>query len=186
MTVISEIWVSTAIPSVSSMGLCHCCVDLRCCRHRNLTTPSAGFSFKNDGPLDMRMDQNQTVTAAEIVNGVIREKELSDIFFTSGEKCANPIVASCTARSFTIAKSNPFHFDDFNWRRSLRGLRTGRFRRRKKRTSNSSRDLRTSWLCESRGQSRARKGLEELFRGNCSRASNGTRRSRRRHQFSQP
>ena len=34
-----------------------------------IDTPSRGFSFKEDGPLDMRMNpSNQTLTAAEIVN----------------------------------------------------------------------------------------------------------------------
>ena len=28
-----------------------------------------GFSFQNDGPLDMRMDDRQTLTAADLVNG---------------------------------------------------------------------------------------------------------------------
>ena len=43
-----------------------------------------GFSFSLDGPLDMRMDRNQSLTAADIVN-TYEEKELSDIFFNWGE-----------------------------------------------------------------------------------------------------
>jgi 16S rRNA (cytosine1402-N4)-methyltransferase len=43
-----------------------------------------GFSFSFDGPLDMRMDQNQEITAAEIVN-TYSEEELADVFFHWGE-----------------------------------------------------------------------------------------------------
>lgn len=47
--------------------------------------PKRGFSFQNDAPLDMRMDQSQNLTASEIVN-FYKEKELSDIFFKFGEE----------------------------------------------------------------------------------------------------
>ncbi len=44
-----------------------------------------GFSFSLSGPLDMRMDQTQKVTAADLVNH-LPEKELADVIFTYGEE----------------------------------------------------------------------------------------------------
>lgn len=42
-----------------------------------------GFSFQQDGPLDMRMDQRQRLTAANLVNEASAE-ELANIFFELG------------------------------------------------------------------------------------------------------
>ncbi len=50
-----------------------------------LDEPDRGFSFQADGPLDMRMDRRQALTAAEIVNGW-SESELSELFFALGEE----------------------------------------------------------------------------------------------------
>ncbi|MCY7331466.1 MAG: 16S rRNA (cytosine(1402)-N(4))-methyltransferase RsmH [Pseudanabaena sp. CAN_BIN31] len=44
-----------------------------------------GFSFRESGDLDMRMDNRQTLTAAEIVNHY-KEVELANIFFKLGEE----------------------------------------------------------------------------------------------------
>jgi 16S rRNA (cytosine1402-N4)-methyltransferase len=48
-----------------------------------LESPERGFSFQQDGPLDMRMDTRQTLTAAELVNGASAE-ELAKIFWEFG------------------------------------------------------------------------------------------------------
>jgi len=50
-----------------------------------LDRPERGFSFQQDGPLDMRMDTRQPQTAAELVNTASAE-ELAKIFWELGEE----------------------------------------------------------------------------------------------------
>ena len=50
-----------------------------------LDDPSRGFSFMREGPLDMRMDREQSLTAADIVN-TYSEREIADILFQYGEE----------------------------------------------------------------------------------------------------
>jgi len=50
-----------------------------------LDTAERGFSFQQDGPLDMRMDLRQARTAAEIVN-TAGEPELAKIFWELGDE----------------------------------------------------------------------------------------------------
>mgnify|MGYP000023538714 CR=1 FL=1 len=50
-----------------------------------LDEPERGFSFQHDGPLDMRMDRAQPVTAAELVN-TAPAAELARIFWEYGDE----------------------------------------------------------------------------------------------------
>jgi len=47
--------------------------------------PERGFSFRQEAPLDMRMNQRQSLTAADLINQS-SETELADIFYTYGEE----------------------------------------------------------------------------------------------------
>ncbi len=51
----------------------------------HLNEASRGFSIKADGPLDMRMDTTQELTAEEVVN-TYSEEELAEIFKKYGEE----------------------------------------------------------------------------------------------------
>ncbi|MCT7950952.1 16S rRNA (cytosine(1402)-N(4))-methyltransferase RsmH [Ancylothrix sp. C2] len=66
-----------------------------------LDTPARGFSFRHTAALDMRMDNRQPLTAAEIINKW-QEKQLADIFFTYGEERLSRRIAR------TIVSSRPF------------------------------------------------------------------------------
>ena len=57
-----------------------------------------GFSFSADGPLDMRLDQSQAESAADIVNSA-REEELADIFWRYGEETRSRQIARRIVRA---------------------------------------------------------------------------------------
>ena len=60
-----------------------------------------GFSFQQDGPLDMRMDRRQAVTAATLVNEASAE-ELAKIFWElGGERECAAVCASDSAGART-------------------------------------------------------------------------------------
>jgi len=50
-----------------------------------LDAPERGFSFRADGPLDMRMDTSQGATAADLLRDV-REEALADLIYGYGEE----------------------------------------------------------------------------------------------------
>ncbi|HIF39864.1 MAG TPA: 16S rRNA (cytosine(1402)-N(4))-methyltransferase RsmH [Planctomycetes bacterium] len=67
-----------------------------------LDTPGRGFSFQDDGPLDMRMDPGRIRTAADVVN-TWDEDDLADLFYAEGgERKSRPIAAEivrCRSRA---------------------------------------------------------------------------------------
>src|SRR5437867_7169891 len=63
-----------------------------------LDDPGRGFSFRDDGPLDMRMDRAQTTTAADLVN-TLPEGRLASILKEFGEEPRAGRIARAIARS---------------------------------------------------------------------------------------
>ena len=66
-----------------------------------LDTPGRGFSFQEDGPLDMRMNPDGPVSAADIVN-TAPEEELVRIFREYGEETAARRIAQQIAKDREI------------------------------------------------------------------------------------
>ena len=54
--------------------------------------PERGFSFNYDGPLDMRYDRSQNLTAEKVVN-TYSEKDLADIIYKYGEERRSRVIA---------------------------------------------------------------------------------------------
>jgi len=70
-----------------------------------IDTPERGFSYLKDGPLDMRMDPEGPVTAADVVNGY-DESALTRLFYRYGEeplsgRIAKALVKARSAVPFT-------------------------------------------------------------------------------------
>lgn len=63
-----------------------------------LEEPGRGFSFQGDGPLDMRMDQSMSGTAADLVNRW-PEAQLADAIFQFGEERFSRRIARAIARA---------------------------------------------------------------------------------------
>jgi 16S rRNA (cytosine1402-N4)-methyltransferase len=66
-------------------------MDLGVSSHQ-LDSAERGFSLRSDGPLDMRMDPGETLTAADIVN-TWEEKELANLIYALGEEKKSRAVA---------------------------------------------------------------------------------------------
>ena len=64
-----------------------------------------GFSFRGDGPLDMRMNKRAGITAADVVNNYSEER-LADIFYLYGELKNSRKIASVLAKARAVQPIN--------------------------------------------------------------------------------
>jgi 16S rRNA (cytosine1402-N4)-methyltransferase len=67
-----------------------------------LDSPERGFSFQKNGPLDMRMDRELSLTAGEVVNHY-PEKDLANLIYQYGEEPLSRRIAR------NIVKARPHH-----------------------------------------------------------------------------
>ena len=97
--------------------------------------PARGFTFRQDAPLDMRMNKSGTLTAVHILN-TMDEPSLADLFYNYGEltnsrKIAREIVAFRTVRPLTtvndiidaVGKLAPFRQEHKFYAKLFQGLR---------------------------------------------------------------
>ena len=93
----------TAIETAGFQKVDGILADLGVSRYQLVETPHRGFSFLTEGPLDMRMNQESGMTAAELVN-YTAEKAIADLIYQLGEerrarKIARAIVRARPIRS---------------------------------------------------------------------------------------
>lgn len=69
-----------------------------------LETPARGFSFQQDGPLDMRFDPTQGASAADIINSW-PEQELADVIYQYGEERRSRRIAKVIVRARPIGST---------------------------------------------------------------------------------
>ncbi len=66
-----------------------------------LSAPERGFSFRSEGPLDMRFDPGQELTAADLVND-LPEAELADLIYEFGEEPKSRRIARAIVKARPI------------------------------------------------------------------------------------
>jgi 16S rRNA (cytosine1402-N4)-methyltransferase len=97
--------------------------------------PERGFMFREDAPLDMRMNKNGNVTAADLLN-TLDETSLADLFFEFGElsnarRIAKAIVETRAARPVkmvndiieTVGKMAPYRQEHKFYAKLFQALR---------------------------------------------------------------
>ncbi|WP_413679081.1 16S rRNA (cytosine(1402)-N(4))-methyltransferase RsmH [Prochlorococcus sp. MIT 0916] len=77
--------------SLNEQAIC-VLADLGVSSHQ-LDEPSRGFSFRLDGPVDMRMNPEKGLSAAELID-TLSEKDLADLIYNLGEEKRSRRIAS--------------------------------------------------------------------------------------------
>lgn len=93
--------ITDAVRSIGTDQISGCLFDLGVSSPQ-LDHADRGFSFRNDGPLDMRMDRSRGVTAADLVNGA-DERELISILRRNGDERHAPRIARAIVAARPIA-----------------------------------------------------------------------------------
>jgi 16S rRNA (cytosine1402-N4)-methyltransferase len=75
--------------------------DLGVSRYQ-LSAPERGFSLMEDGPLDMRMDRTQELTAADLVNH-LSERDLADLIYQFGEERRSRRISRAIVRARPVS-----------------------------------------------------------------------------------
>ena len=70
-----------------------------------LNSENRGFSFKNNGRIDMRFDKNQDTTAADLIKS-LSESELADIIFQFGEERRSRKISKAIKQSPKLLTTN--------------------------------------------------------------------------------
>lgn len=95
--------ITDAVRSIGAEQISGCLFDLGVSSPQ-LDHADRGFSFRNDGPLDMRMDRSRGLTAADLVNGA-DERELISILRRNGDERHAPRIARAIVAARPIAST---------------------------------------------------------------------------------
>ncbi|HLH04134.1 MAG TPA: 16S rRNA (cytosine(1402)-N(4))-methyltransferase RsmH [Bryobacteraceae bacterium] len=93
-------WMPKALASCGVEQVDGVLADLGVSRYQ-LSAAERGFSIQADGPLDMRMDRSQELTAADLVNE-LPEKALADLIYQLGEERRSRRISRAIVRARPI------------------------------------------------------------------------------------